>query len=266
MMSSRIRSGHLTMWVEIRRHARTTLRAAAVLMCTAGAIPFWGFAQYPEKPITLLVGYGAGSAGDQIARGLAAAASKRLRQPILVVNRSSASGTHAIALGVFYDHRLKLGMSGVPTFKERGFEILLTTGQAVVAPHRTPASNVRILDEMVRKAVAEPRSSRLQRGRRIRSTTRRDGHNAGVIHQDVNAAEALDGSFDERLHFDALRDVDGEPDSLTAGGRNLVYDRVYTVLTPRSQDDLRSVSRKKLRRALSKSAAATGDDYNLLCN
>jgi len=125
-------------------------------MCTAGAIPFWGFAQYPEKPITLLVGYGAGSAGDQIARGLAAAASKRLRQPILVVNRSSASGTHAIALGVFYDHRLKLGMSGVPTFKERGFEILLTTGQAVVAPHGTPASNVRILDEMVRKAVAEP--------------------------------------------------------------------------------------------------------------
>ena len=50
MMSSRIRSGHLTMWVEIRRHARRTLRAAAVLMCTAGAIPFWGFAQYPEKP------------------------------------------------------------------------------------------------------------------------------------------------------------------------------------------------------------------------
>jgi len=144
------------MWLEIRRHARRTLRAAAVLMCTAGAIPFWGFAQYPEKPITLLVGYGAGSAGDQIARGLAAAASKRLRQPILVVNRSSASGTHAIALGVFYDHRLKLGMSGVPTFKERGFEILLTTGQAVVAPHGTPASNVRILDEMVRKAVAEP--------------------------------------------------------------------------------------------------------------
>ena len=65
----------------------------------------------------------------------------------------------------------------------------------------------------------------------------RDGHNAGVIHQDDNAAEALDGSFDERLHFDAVRDVDGDPDSLTAGGRNLVYDRVYRVRTPRSVDD-----------------------------
>src|SRR5260221_11259510 len=133
MMSSRIRSDHLTMWVEIRRHARRTLRAAAVLMCTAGAIPFWGFAQYPEKPITLLVGYGAGSAGDQIARGLAAAGSKRLRQPILVVNRSSASGTHAIALGVFNYHVLKLAWPAVRIFKDGGFGSLLLTVRPVWA-------------------------------------------------------------------------------------------------------------------------------------
>jgi hypothetical protein len=63
-----------------------------------------------------------------------------------------------------------------------------------------------------------------------------------------------------------FRDVDGEPDSLTAGGRNLVYDCVYTVLTPRSQDDLRSVLCKKLRSALSKSAAGSGDDDDLLLN
>jgi hypothetical protein len=94
----------------------------------------------------------------------------------------------------------------------------------------------------------------------------RNGHNAGVIYQDVNAAEALDGAFDERLHFDALRHVDGEAGSLTAGGRYLFYDCVYTVLTPRSHDDLRSVSRKKLCSALSKSAAGSGDDYNLLLN
>ena len=31
------------------------------------------FAEYPEKPVTILTGYGAGSAGDQIARGLAKA-------------------------------------------------------------------------------------------------------------------------------------------------------------------------------------------------
>ena len=77
---------------------------------------------------------------------------------------------------------------------------------------------------------------------------------------------SVDGSFDKRLHFDVIGDVDGEPDSFTAVGRNLVYDCVYTLLTPRSQDNLRSVSRKKLRSALSKSAAGSGDDYDLLCN
>jgi hypothetical protein len=93
-----------------------------------------------------------------------------------------------------------------------------------------------------------------------------DWHNASVIHQYVNTAESVDGAFDERFHFGALRDVDGEPDSLTAISRNLVYDCVYSVLTPRSQDDLRSMSRKKLRSALSKSAAGSGDDGDLLLN
>jgi hypothetical protein len=84
--------------------------------------------------------------------------------------------------------------------------------------------------------------------------------------QNVDAAEALDGSLNELLHFVALRDVDGQSDSFTARGRNFVYDRVYTVLAPRSQDDLRALSRKKLRSAFSKSAAGSGDDYYLLCN
>jgi hypothetical protein len=56
------------------------------------------------------------------------------------------------------------------------------------------------------------------------------------------------------------------PAALPPGGQNLVYDCVYPVLTPRSQDDLRSLSRKKLRSALSKSAAGSGDDYGLVCN
>jgi tripartite-type tricarboxylate transporter receptor subunit TctC len=62
----------------------------------------------------------------------------------------------AIALDVFHDRRLKLSLSGVPTFREQGLEILLASGQAVVAPHGTPESIVRNLDEGIRKAVAEP--------------------------------------------------------------------------------------------------------------
>jgi tripartite-type tricarboxylate transporter receptor subunit TctC len=60
-----------------------------------------------------------------------------------------------VALGVFDERRLPLA-SSVPTFKELGFEITLTSGQCVVAPRDTPASIVKMLDEVIRKAVAEP--------------------------------------------------------------------------------------------------------------
>src|SRR5258706_7984436 len=55
------------------------------------------FAEYPEKPVTILTGYGAGSAGDQIARGLAKAALAHFPQPLVVVNRPGAGGTLAIS-------------------------------------------------------------------------------------------------------------------------------------------------------------------------
>src|SRR6266850_2138202 len=95
---------------------------------------------------------------------------------------------------------------------------------------------------------------------------RRDEHNTGVIHDDIDAAEIVDGSFDECFHFGALRHVDGEPDSLTACGRNLFHDCIDPVLTPGSQYDFRSLSRKKLRSALSNATAGPSDYYDLVCN
>jgi tripartite-type tricarboxylate transporter receptor subunit TctC len=79
---------------------------------------------YPEKPITLLVPYGADGASDQVARALADAAKKHLRQPIVVVNRPGESGTRAIveALGATPDgYTLAWG----------------TEGTLTVQPHRT---------------------------------------------------------------------------------------------------------------------------------
>jgi tripartite-type tricarboxylate transporter receptor subunit TctC len=75
------------------------LKVVGVLICAAAtALP--ARAQFPEKPITILVGYDADSVGDQIARGLAEAAKKHLSQPIVVVNRPGASGTIAISEAV----------------------------------------------------------------------------------------------------------------------------------------------------------------------
>jgi tripartite-type tricarboxylate transporter receptor subunit TctC len=267
-----------------------------ILVGAVGAIPTVARAQYPEKPITILVGYDVDSVGDQVARGLAEAAKKHLPQPILVVNRPGASGTLAIsealaakpdgytlgmgtignltvqpqrtklsygapdtyvpvaklvsysnlliirtnapwnsatgflnyarahpgqvtvgvpglatiahlnieqlnlaagvklkaayydgpkqvvaaisgqvdaanagpapivphlksraavALGVFGESRLPL-LPEVPTFKELGFDVTLGTAQALVAPQGTPTSVVKILDEAIRRALAEP--------------------------------------------------------------------------------------------------------------
>jgi tripartite-type tricarboxylate transporter receptor subunit TctC len=55
-------------------------------------------AEFPEKPIRLVVPYGPGSAIDLVARSLADGAEKRLGQPIVVENRTGAGG----AVGVQY--------------------------------------------------------------------------------------------------------------------------------------------------------------------
>ncbi len=57
------------------------------------------FADFPEKPIQVIVGFAAGSAPDLISRGLSGVMGKELGQPVLVINQPGASGEiGAIAL------------------------------------------------------------------------------------------------------------------------------------------------------------------------
>jgi len=53
--------------------------------------------EYPNRPIRLLVGYGAAGAGDNTSRIVAEALSKRLGQPVVVENRPGAGATIASA-------------------------------------------------------------------------------------------------------------------------------------------------------------------------
>jgi tripartite-type tricarboxylate transporter receptor subunit TctC len=98
-----------------------------LLVCAVGAVPTVVHAQYPEKPITILTGYGVDSVGDQITRGLAEALKKHLPQPILVVNRPGASGTLAISEAL--------------AAKPDGYTLGLgTIGNLTVQPQRTKLS------------------------------------------------------------------------------------------------------------------------------
>ncbi|CAN5497383.1 tripartite tricarboxylate transporter substrate binding protein BugD [soil metagenome] len=64
---------------------------ALALICSLFATP--ALADYPDKPITLLVPFAAGGPSDKIARDLAEAMSKPLGQTIVVENATGAGGT-----------------------------------------------------------------------------------------------------------------------------------------------------------------------------
>ncbi len=64
----------------------TAATIAAVSMASSQA-------NFPNKPITVIVPYGAGGGTDTTGRFLAKEAEKHLSQPIAVINRSGASGT-----------------------------------------------------------------------------------------------------------------------------------------------------------------------------
>ena len=54
------------------------------------------FAAFPEKPITLVVGFGAGGGTDSYARALASVAPEYIgRQPLIIVNKAGGSGVPA---------------------------------------------------------------------------------------------------------------------------------------------------------------------------
>ena len=53
-------------------------------------------AQYPERPINLLVGFSAGGSMDLSARALAASAEKVLGQPIVIENKQGGTGMVAL--------------------------------------------------------------------------------------------------------------------------------------------------------------------------
>ena len=78
-------------------------------------------AQYPTSPVTMVVGWSAGSGADGAARSLAAGTQKHLGQPIAIKNVPGAGGS--------------IGATEVVNPKPNGYTILFSTGSMVTQPH-----------------------------------------------------------------------------------------------------------------------------------
>lgn len=73
---------------------RVALRCAAASLLTLTAAGVLAQAAWPNKPVRIVVPYGAGSSPDVIARIVAEKLSPRLGQPVLVENRPGAGGNN----------------------------------------------------------------------------------------------------------------------------------------------------------------------------
>jgi len=75
------------------RHLVRTLAGLAAGFALAGT----ALAAYPDRPVTLVHGFGAGGNADSVARVVAAELEKKLGQPFIVESRTGAGGTIASA-------------------------------------------------------------------------------------------------------------------------------------------------------------------------
>lgn len=84
--------------MHLSRRVFSALTAFALAGGLAGpAVRAQGAAEFPSRPVTLIVPYAAGVSADLLFRGLAEIASNHLGQPIVIDNRAGGSGTLGVA-------------------------------------------------------------------------------------------------------------------------------------------------------------------------
>src|SRR5215203_7148820 len=71
---------------------RRTMAAAAAIAAVCCAIPPAQAADYPTKPITLMIGFAPGGPSDVMARILTRKMEELLKQPLVIENRAGAGG------------------------------------------------------------------------------------------------------------------------------------------------------------------------------
>lgn len=106
----------------LSRRALTVGLSAGVLIAGAATLPGAAFAaDYPTKPIELIVPYAAGGGTDLVARAFADAAKKHLPQSMGVVNKTGGGGA--------------VGLTEIMAARPDGYKIGMGTVEITLLPH-----------------------------------------------------------------------------------------------------------------------------------
>jgi tripartite-type tricarboxylate transporter receptor subunit TctC len=148
-------------------HKRSLVVLAAALL-TALALPVFG-ADYPTKPVRLVVPYPAGGGTDYMARAVAQRLSESLSQPVIVDNRPAVDGvigTHTVAtsrpdgytlLLVSSSHAINASLGRkLPYDTLRDFEPIIQTANQQLLLVVYPGVQAKSVKELVALAQAKP--------------------------------------------------------------------------------------------------------------
>ncbi len=149
---------------------RMTRRAFVTAAAAAAFVPRRAFAAFPDRPVTVIVPYAAGGAGDMIMRLISNAMEKALGQPIVIDARGGGGGmigAKAVASAAPDGHTLMMGATNNFVINQFMFpktsfdpltEFVPITRVAVVPSvmYMNPAVPVKTLGEFVAYAKANP--------------------------------------------------------------------------------------------------------------
>lgn len=150
---------------------RKVLLALAIGLGVCAA-PMAAHAAYPEKPITIVVPFGAGSGTDMVARGIAKGLTEKFGQPVAVENKPGAGGgigSSYVARSAPDGYTLLMGTNGpmaanaslyskLPYNPEADFEPIALMGKLpmiLIGSQQAPAKN---LKDLIAQAKAHPKT------------------------------------------------------------------------------------------------------------